>query len=299
MRAALAAPLAALRARRRAGSPFLRRLLRDRLALASSVVLAGIALAALLAPWLAPHDPFETKPIPFQPPAWADGGTREHPLGTDGQGRDMASRLLYGTRLTLAIAVLAVGIGGGIGILVGLAAAFYRRLDGLLMRLADILLSFPAILLGLAFAAAVGPGTEAIVIALSVATVPDVARITRGAAMVVMGQDFMEAGRAVGLPDRTLLWRYLALNCLSSVFVFLTLRFGQVILIGAALSFLGLGPRLPAAELGMMAAQGRDALFFAPHIVTLPSVVIVLVVLCANVLGDALRDTLDPRLRNT
>jgi ABC-type dipeptide/oligopeptide/nickel transport system permease subunit len=298
MRAALA-PLAAWRARRRPGSPFLSRLLRDRLALAAAVLLALITAAALLAPWLSPHDPFETKPIPFQPPAWAEGGTGEYLLGTDAQGRDMLSRLLYGTRLTLAMGLVAVALGGAAGILVGLLSAFYRRLDGLLMRLADILLSFPAILLGLAFAAAVGPGTESIVIALAVATVPDVARITRGAAVVVMGQDFMEAGRAIGLPDRTLLWRYLALNCLSSVFVFLTLRFGQVILIAAALSFLGLGPRLPAAELGMMAAQGRDALLFAPHIVTLPSVLIVVIVLCANVLGDALRDTLDPRLRNT
>lgn len=299
MRAALSAPLAALRSRRLAGSPLLRRLLRDRLALAAALVLGVIALAALLAPWLAPHDPFETKPIPYQPPFWAEGGTSEYLLGTDGQGRDMVSRLLYGARLTLSIAILAVALGGGVGILVGLISAFYKRVDGLLMRLADILLSFPAILLGLAFAAAVGPGTTAIVIALAVATIPDVARITRGAAVVIMGQDFMEAGRSIGLPDRTLLWRYLALNCISSVFVFLTLRFGQVILIGAALSFLGLGPRLPAAELGMMAAQGRDALFFAPHIVTLPSLAIVLIVLCANVLGDALRDTLDPRLRNT
>ena len=139
------------------------------------------------------------------------------------------------------------------------------------MRFADILLSFPAILLGLALAAVVGPGLTAIVIALSIATIPDVARITRSAAIVVMGQDYMEAGRAVGLPDRTLIWRYLALNCLSSVFVFLTLRFGQIILIGAALSFLGLGVRPPEAELGMMASLGRDALFFAPHISMLPS----------------------------
>ncbi len=298
MRAALAS-LRSLRPRRRGLSPFVSRLLRDRLALAAALILALVTLAALLAPWLSPHDPFETKPVPFQPPAWAEGGSAEYPLGTDGQGRDMVSRLLYGTRLTLFIAVLAVVLGGGVGVLVGLFAAFYRRLDGVLMRLADVLLSFPAILLGLAFAAVIGPGMGAIVVALAIATVPDVARITRGAAMVIMGQDFMEAGRAVGLPDRTLLWRYLALNCMSSVFVFLTLRFGQVILIGAVLSFLGLGARPPAAELGMMASQGRDALFFAPHISTLPSLMIVLVVLCANVLGDALRDTLDPRLRNT
>ena len=190
-------------------------------------------------------------------------------------------------------------LGGGLGALVGLISAYYRRLDPWLMRFADILLSFPAILLGLALAAVVGPGLTAIVIALSIATIPDVARITRSAAVVVMGQDYMEAGRAVGLSDRTLIWRYLALNCLSSVFVFLTLRFGQIILIGAALSFLGLGVRPPEAELGMMASLGRDSLFFAPHISMLPSLAIVLIVLCANVLGDALRDVLDPRLRNT
>ena len=195
--------------------------------------------------------------------------------------------------------LLAVAIGGGVGILFGLFAAYYRRLDGVLMRIADVLLSFPAILLGLAFAAVLGPGSLAVVVALSIASIPDVARITRSAAVVVMSHDYMEAGRSIGLPDRALIWRYLALNCLSSVFVFLTLRFGQIILIGAALSFLGMGARPPAAELGMIAAQGRDALFFAPHIATLPSVTIVIIVLAANVLGDALRDTLDPRLRNT
>jgi ABC-type dipeptide/oligopeptide/nickel transport system permease subunit len=109
----------------------------------------------------------------------------------------------------------------------------------------------------------------------------------------------MEAGRAIGLSDRTLILRYLGLNCIGSVFVFLTLRFGQVILIGAALSFLGLGARPPLAELGMMAAQGRDALFFAAHIATIPSLAIFAIVLCANMLGDALRDALDPRMRNT
>jgi ABC-type dipeptide/oligopeptide/nickel transport system permease subunit len=194
--------------------------------------------------------------------------------------------------------LVSVAVGGGIGLAMGLAAAYYRRIDPYLMRLADVLLSFPAILLGLAIAAVFGPGVVSIVIALSIATIPDVARITRGAAVVVMGQDYMEAGRAVGLSDWTLIRRYLAMNCISSVFVFLTLRFGQVILIGAALSFLGLGARPPAAELGMMASQGRDALFFAPHISTLPSLMIVLIVLCANVMGDALRDVLDPRLRN-
>jgi ABC-type dipeptide/oligopeptide/nickel transport system permease subunit len=165
------------------------------------------------------------------------------------------------------------------------------------MRINDVLLSIPAILLGLALAAVIGSGLNAIIAALVVATIPTVARVTRGAALVVMAQDFMEAGRSIGLPDFTLMWRYLALNCMSSVFVYLTLRFAQSILLGAVLSFLGLGAQPPAAELGMMASSGRNELFIAPHIATLPSLMIVIIVLCANILGDALRDLLDPRLR--
>jgi ABC-type dipeptide/oligopeptide/nickel transport system permease subunit len=194
--------------------------------------------------------------------------------------------------------ILAVLFGGGTGVVLGMTAAYFQRFDTPIMRVIDVMLSFPAILLGLSIAAVIGPGTLPVVIALSIAAIPDVARITRAAALVVMGQEFMEAGRAIGLSDRTLIVRYLGLNCVGSVFVFLTLRFGQVILIGAALSFLGLGARPPLAELGMMAAQGRDALFFAPHIATIPSLVIFVTVLCANMLGDALRDALDPRMRN-
>lgn len=277
---------------------FGRRILRDKLALLAAVILLLIVLAALFAPWLAPFDPYNTTRRPFIPPVWSAGSLPQHWLGTDGQGRDMLSRLLYGTRLTLVMGLASIVIGGGLGALVALLGVYYRRLDPYIMRAADILLSFPAILLGLALAAVVGPGLTAIVIALSIATIPDVARITRSAAIVIMGQDYMEAGRAMGLPDRTLIWRYLALNCLSPVFVFMTLRFGQIILIGAALSFLGLGVRPPEAELGMMASLGRDALFFAPHISLLPSLVIIAIVLCVNLLGDALRDLLDPRMRN-
>ena len=290
---AAAAPVAS-----RPLAAFGRRILKDKLALLAAFILLFIVLAALLAPWIAPFDPYNTTRRPFIPPIWSEGSLPQYWLGTDGQGRDMLSRLLYGTRLTLVMGLASIIIGGGLGALVALLGVYYRRLDPYIMRGADILLSFPAILLGLALAAVVGPGLTAIVIALSIATIPDVARITRSAAIVIMGQDYMEAGRAMGLPDRTLIWRYLALNCLSPVFVFMTLRFGQIILIGAALSFLGLGVRPPEAELGMMASLGRDALFFAPHISLLPSLVIIAIVLCVNLLGDALRDLLDPRMRN-
>jgi peptide/nickel transport system permease protein len=267
-----------------------------------TVILAGgtlglIALAALMAPLIAPYDPYQTGHIPFVPPAFMEGGSGEFLLGTDQQGRDLLSRLLYGTQATLLTGLLGVLLGGGAGVVLGIAAAYFSRLDSPIMRLVDVMLSFPAILFGLAFAAVIGPGLFPIIVALSIATVPDVARVTRSAALVVMSQEYMEAGRAIGLSDRTLIVRYLGLNCIGSVLVFLTLRFGQVILIGAALSFLGLGARPPLAELGMMAAQGRDFLFMAPHIATIPSCAIFVIVLAANLLGDAFRDVLDPRLQ--
>ena len=270
----------------------LKLLLREPAAAVSLAIVALSVLAGIFAPLLAPHDPFDTNLMAImQPP----GG--EYLLGTDGQGRDMLSRMLYGLRVTLGMGALALAFGGVVGVLVGFAAAYYRRLDGLLMRLMDIMLSFPAILFGLAIAAIFGPGVTSVVIALSVATVPLMARIARSSALVVLGLDYIEAARAQGMGDARLIAKHLAPNCLSPILVFATLRFGQVILLGSALSFLGLGAQPPVAELGAMASQGRTFLFFAPHISVLPCLVIFVVVLAFNVLGDALRDALDPRLR--
>jgi len=265
---------------------------RDPAAGAASLLVALVVLAALFAPWLAPRDPYETDLMAIMQPPSA-----QYWLGTDGQGRDILSRMLHGLRVTLFMGFAALLAGGGLGALVGFAAAYYRPIDGLLMRLMDILLSFPAILFGLALAAIFGPGLVSVIIALSVATVPLMARIVRGSALVVMGQDYIEAARATGMGDARLVWRHLAPNCLSPIFVFSTLRLGQVILLGSALSFLGLGAQPPTAELGAMAAQGRNFLFLAPHISVIPSLGIFAVVLAFNVLGDALRDALDPRLR--
>ncbi len=285
-----ATPNTALPPKRR--SSLLARLMRDRVALVAALVLGLMVLAALLAPWVAPYDPYFTDlSKPMQPP---DG---EHWLGTDNTGRDMLSRVLYGTRNTLMMGLAGVLIGGALGALLGILAAFYKRIDPWIMRTVDILLAFPAILIGLAVAAILGSGLSAVVFALVVSTVPDVARVARGAAVGVMGQEFIEAGRAVGVSNRTLIWRYLALNCISTIAVFLTLRFGQVILVGSSLGFLGMGAQPPVAELGMMAAQGRDFLFMAPHIATIPSLAIFAIVLAANLLGDAVRDVLDPRLQ--
>jgi ABC-type dipeptide/oligopeptide/nickel transport system permease subunit len=223
--------------------------------------------------------------------------SQAHWLGTDATGRDILSRVIFGARNTLLLGLVSVIIGGIVGGVLGIAAAFYRALDGWIMRIVDVMLAFPAILIGLAVAAVLGAGIGAVMIALTVATIPDVARVARGTAVTVMRQEYMDAGRAVGVSDATLIWRYLTLNCLATIFVFLTLRFGQIILIGATLSFLGMGAQPPMAELGMMAAQGRDLLFVAPHIATIPSLAIFVIVLTVNVLGDVLRDLLDPRLQ--
>jgi ABC-type dipeptide/oligopeptide/nickel transport system permease subunit len=270
----------------------LMRLANDKLALVAAILLALIALAALFAPWIAPFDPYFTDLSKSMAPPDAVNW-----FGTDNTGRDIFSRVLFGARNTLMMGLAGVLIGGLLGGTLGILAAFYRKIDPWIMRLVDIMLAFPAILIGLAVAAIVGPGMESVIIALVVSTVPDVARVARGSAIGVMGQEFMEAGRAVGVSNRALIWRYLTLNCISTISVFLTLRFGQVILVGSALGFLGMGAQPPEAELGMMAAQGRDFLFIAPHIATMPSLAILLIVLAANLLGDAVRDVLDPRLQ--
>lgn len=276
---------------RRALSRFRRRFGTDYPAMLALAVLALMGFGALFAPLLAPYDPLHIELTRImQPPGSA------HWFGTDGQGRDIFSRVLFGLRLTGLIGFAAIAIGGAIGTAAGSIAAFYPRLDGLVMRSMDVLLSFPAILFGLAVAAIIGAGTLSVVIALAISTIPLAARIARGAALTVIAQDYIAAGRVVGLTDAGLLLRYVLPNCLSTIVVFLTLRLGQAILLAASLGFLGLGTQPPTPELGTMAAQGVNFFFFAPHVTIIPSLVIFALVLATNILGDFLRDVLDPRL---
>ena len=186
---------------------------------------------------------------------------------------------------------------GDVITLIGASGSGKSTFARALMRLVDVLLSFPAILFGLAIAAVIGTGLKGLIIALCITAIPSIARIARGAAQQVMQQEYMEAGRAAGSSDLKLIWRYLAANCWPVIMIYMTLQLGQVILLGSALSFLGLGAQPPTAELGSMAADGRRFLTIAPHVSTLPCVAIFMVVLAFNVLGDALRDALDPQLR--
>jgi ABC-type dipeptide/oligopeptide/nickel transport system permease subunit len=273
-----------------------RRILSDPVAALAAVLLLTIVAAALLAPWIAPTDPYASN---LRVRLCPIGGARcpQMLLGADQQGRDMVSRLLFGLRATLMLGFTAVAIGGGIGATLGLLAAYYRRLDAPLMRLVDVLLSFPPILFGLAIAAVIGTGLNGLIVALCITAIPSIARISRGAAQQVMQQEYMEAGRAAGNRDFKMLWHYLAANTWPVILIYMTLQLGQAILLGAALSFLGLGAQPPTAELGSMAADGRKFLQISPHVSTLPCALIFLLVLAFNVLGDALRDALDPQLR--
>lgn len=279
-------------AERRSRPGLLRRLARDRVALCALILLLGIIAAAMFAPLLTPYDPYHTNlRLRLRPP----GGN--HLLGTDSQGRDLLTRLLYGTRTTLFLGFAGVAIGSVIGGSIGLLAAFYRRLEGPLMRVVDVMLSFPAILFGLALAAMLGIGMDSLVIALGLSASPRIARVARAAAASVMQAEYMEAGRVIGLSDAALMRRYLLRNCAASIVVYCTLQFGETILLAAALGFLGLGLQPPTAELGSIAAEGRSFIFLAPHVSTAASLLIFVIVLSCNVLGDAFRDLTDPKLR--
>lgn len=267
-------------------------LYRDVITGMSTAFLVVVLLAAILGPSLIPFDPYQTNlRARMMPPSWP------HLFGTDEQGRDVLSRLVLGIRMTLGMGIFSLGMGGGLGIVFGVLAAYYRRIDGAIMRAMDLLLSFPAVLLALVIVSMLGSGPGGLVLALSIATIPPVARIARSTALAVVHEDYVNAAKTVGLSDTKILIRYVGLNCISSIVVYLTLRLGQIVLLAASLSFLGLGAQPPAAELGTMASQGRSFLFIAPHVSLVPSITIFLIVLAINGLGDALRDRLDPRMQ--
>lgn len=271
---------------------FLKRLARDRAATIALIFLVLIIAMAVLAPLVAPYDPYETNlRLRLRPP----GG--EFLLGTDTQGRDLLTRLIYGARTTLALGFAGVFFGAVVGGFIGLIAAFYKRLENPLMRLVDVMLSFPSILFGLALAAMLGIGMDSLVVALGLSAAPPIARVARASAASVMQAEYMDSGRVIGLSDAALIRRYLLRNCAAPIIVYCTLQFGETILLAAALGFLGLGLQPPTAELGSIASEGRSFIFKAPHVSTAASLLIFLIVLSCNMLGDAFRDLTDPKLR--
>ncbi len=271
----------------------LRRLMRQRGAVVGLVILAALALMALAAPWLSPRDPIRTAPREaLQAP-----GAR-FLLGSDQFGRDVASRALHGARLSLTVGLISVSIAVGLGTPVGLLSGYYGgRVDGFVMRVVDVLLAFPGILLALAIVSVLSPGLNNVMIAVGLSAVPNYARLVRASVLSAREQLYVEAARALGSHDLSIVARYILPNVVAPLIVTGTLGLGTAILSAAALSFLGLGSQPPQPEWGRMLSEGRDYLREAWWISTVPGLGIMLTVLAMNLLGDGLRDVLDPRLK--
>ena len=268
-----------------------RRLLRNPLTAAGLVVIAGLVLLAALAPWLAPQDPLaQNLARALQPPG------ADHWFGTDEFGRDVFSRLLHGTRITLFIVVLVTVVVGPLGMAVGVVAGWFGgAVDAVLMRLTDIVLSFPGLVLALAFVAALGPGLDHAVLAIALTAWPPIARLARAEAMTLRQADFIVAAQLQGASHARILLLHLAPLCLPSVLVRLTMNMASVVLTAAGLGFLGLGAQPPLPEWGAMIAEGRRYMLDSWWLVAAPGAAILAVSMAFNLLGDGLNDALDPR----
>jgi peptide/nickel transport system permease protein len=273
--------------------PLARELIRDRTALAGLVIVVLVTLVAVAAPLVAPHDPNAQDVVNrLQSPSW------QHLLGTDNLGRDELSRIVYGTRVsvltTLAVGAAILVLGVAVGVLAGLAGGL---VDGLAMRIVDVLLAFPSLLLALAVAGTLGPGLLHLAIAMTAVWWVDYARLVRGLVLGVKNLPFVEAARALGLGPVRIAVRHVLPNIAAPVVVLATLQTARLLLALAALSFLGLGVTPPAAEWGSMLNDGKDFLATAPQLMLWPGIAITITALGLNLLGDGLRDVLDPDLR--
>jgi peptide/nickel transport system permease protein len=255
------------------------------------IIIVVLLLTAALAPFLAVADPT----VPDVMHRFA-GPSPAHPFGTDNLGRDIFSQIVYGSRISLSIGLISVGIAALFGITLGLLAGFYRRCDNPIMRSIDVLLAFPGLLLAIAIVGALGPSLENAMIAVGIATIPGFVRIVRSAVLRVRGHEYVDAARAVGVRDARVLWRYVLPNISSEIIVTATLGMASAILFAAALSFLGLGAQPPTPEWGAMVLIARSYLDVAPHQAFFPIAAIFVTILGFNFLGDGLRDALDPRL---
>jgi peptide/nickel transport system permease protein len=272
---------------------------RQRLPVVSLAIVAVFVLVALLAPLLAPADPYDQSlRLRFRPPVWEERGSWAYPLGTDRLGRDLLSRIIYGARVSLAAGVVTVLLSSAFGAAIGLMAGYYGgRTDAALMRVTDATLSFPVILLALILAVTVGPSFTNVVIAIAVILWARYARVIRGQVLTLMTLDFIAQARIAGAGAWRIITRHLLPNTLNTLVVLITLQIGYVIIVEASLSFLGAGIPPPTPAWGSMIAEGRDFVTSAWWVSFFPGLAILLVVLAFNLLGDWLRDTLDPRLR--
>ena len=277
----------------------LRRLIRRRTALFGLAVVAGVVLTALFAPVLSPFDPLEQEISQrLKEPGWQDARGRVHALGTDHLGRDILARIIYGSRIALMVGLSAVLISGVLGMAIGLCAGYFGgRVDDFFMRLADIQLAFPFILLAIAVIGVLGPSLRNIIVVIGVSSWVVYARVVRGEVLSIREREFVQAAIALGSLDGRILLRHVLPNAFTPWLVVATLDMARVIVIESALSFLGLGVQPPTPTWGGMLADGRVYLSTAWWLATFPGLAILITVLGINLFGDGLRDTLDPRLK--
>ena len=276
-----------------------RKLVGNPAAVAGAVILLFVIAVAVAAPYVAPHDPARQSLIRrFTPPLWVQGGLPAYPLGTDQVGRDILSRIIYGARISLLVGVAAVAVSLVVGVTLGLVSGFLRgRVDAVIMTVVDVTLSFPQLLLALAFVAALGPSLLTIIVVLGLTGWERYTRVVRAEVLALREKDFVEAARAIGASPVRMAFRHLLPNTFSSIIVISTLQVAQAILQEAALSFLGVGSGTAHPTWGQMIALGRDFVSVAWWLATFPGLAILLTVLAINLVGDRLRDALDPRVR--
>ncbi len=270
----------------------------NRGAVAGLVVFVLLVLTAIFAPLIAPHDPTQQfRDALLVPPFWEQGGRSEFLLGTDAVGRDMLSRLIYGAQYSLFIGIVVVAIALVGGVVIGLVAGFYGGwVDSVIMRVMDVVLAFPSLLLALVLVAILGPGLTNAMIAIAIVYQPHFARLTRAAVMSEKAREYVTAARVAGASNLRLMFKTILPNCLAPLIVQATLSFSSAVLDSAALGFLGMGAQPPASEWGTMLAEAREFILRAWWVVTFPGLAILISVLAINLMGDGLRDALDPKL---
>jgi len=264
-------------------------------------VFVVLVLLAVFANFVSPYAPdYQDRSAFLAPPFWMDGGSTHYLLGTDAVGRDMLSRLIHGARYSLSIGAVVVALGLVVGVVLGLVAGFFRGwVDTLIMRLMDIILAFPSLLLALVMVAILGPGLENAVIALALTLQPYFVRLVRGSVLAERGKDYVISARVAGARPLRLMFVTILPNCMAPLIVQATLSFSNAILDAAALGFLGMGAQPPRPEWGTMLAESREFVLRAWWVVTFPGLAILISVLAINLMGDGLRDALDPKLKRS
>ena len=270
-----------------------RKLKKNKSAMVGGFLILFLIIVAIIGPYFTPYQP-DTQDMlnKLQPPSG------DNWLGTDNFGRDIFSRIIHGTNLTLIVGFFSVLLGGAVGVLIGIFAGYYGgRTDSILMRLMDILLAFPSILLALAIVTVLGGSLQNVIIAVAISSVPVFARIVHGSTLSVKKLEYIDAMRALGASDARIIFKHIFPNITSPIIVQATLNIATAILSASGLSFLGLGAQPPTPEWGAMLSDGRNYLYNAPHVALFPGLAIVLVVLAFNMLGDGLRDAFDPKTK--